>query len=226
MIPWQRIDTAAVPGSGEKLDLYRRGAEFSIRGDGFELMNSRMHGSEETLARLACRRIQHRSRIRVLIGGLGMGFTLAAALAVLPADSHVVVAELVPAVVAWNRGALAHLAGRPLADERVSVREVDVAETIAASRKEFDAIILDVDNGPDGLTRPENDRIYGLRGLTAAHAALRTGGILAVWSAAPDRAFALRLRQADFQVEERSASGRNRRKGGRHMIWLATTDSV
>ena len=221
MIPWERIDSAAVPGSDEKLHLCKRGDEFSIRGDGFELMNSRLHGSEEALARLACQRIRKRSQPRVLIGGLGMGFTLAAALQELNAGSRVVVAELVPAVVAWNRGPLAHLAGHPLADNRVTVREADVIEMISASSKEFDTVILDVDNGPGGLTRPDNDRLYGVKGLKKAFQALSKGGVLAVWSAMPDQTFTRRLHQAGFQVEETPVPARNRRKGGRHIIWLA-----
>ena len=221
MIPWQRIDSAAVPGSGEMLHLYKRGDEFSIRGDGFELMNSRMHGSEGALARLACQRIGKRSQPRLMIGGLGMGFTLAAALKQLPADARVTVAELVPAVVAWNRGPLSHLAGHPLADARVTVREVDAAVVMRPPQADFDAIILDVDNGPDGLTRPENERLYGARGLRTAFQALSKGGVLAVWSAAPDRAFTQRLHQAGFRVEEKHVAARSRRKGGRHVIWLA-----
>jgi len=221
MIPWQRLDSALIPGSDEKLHLYKRGGEFSIRGDGFELMNSRLHGSEEVLARLACQRIRNRSQPRVLIGGLGMGFTLAAALQQLNADGRVVVAELVPAVVDWNRGPLAHLAGHPLADARVTVREIDVAASLRSSTAAYDAIILDVDNGPDGLTCSENDRLYGVSGLRTILRALSKGGVLAVWSAAPDSTFSLRLRRAGFRVEEISASARHRRKGGRHTIWMA-----
>ena len=224
MIPWRQIDTAVVPGSDARLQLYRRGDEFSIRGDGFELMNSRLHGSEEILARLACQRIQDRAQSRVLIGGLGMGFTLAAALEELPADSRVAVAELVPAVVRWNRGLLAHLAGQPLADSRVTVREGDVAEILRTADAQYDAIILDVDNGPDGLTRSENDRLYNRNGLQAALSALRSGGVLAVWSSAPDTAFTDRLRRAGFQVAERIVAARGRRRGGRHVIWLAVRE--
>jgi len=221
MIPWRRIDTAAVPGSEEKLHLCQRGDAFSIRGDGFELMNSRLHGSEETLARLACRRIQDHSRPRVLIGGLGMGFTLAAVLAEADGASRVTVAELVPAVVRWNQGPLAHLSGHPLADRRVTVRETDVGQILQAAEAAYDAVILDVDNGPGGLTRPENDRLYGSGGLRAAFTSLVDGGVLAVWSAAPDRGFTERLRRTGFQVEETRVAARGRRRGGRHTIWLA-----
>lgn len=224
MIPWQRIDTTAVPGSDEKIHLYQRGEEFSIRGDGFELMNSRLHGSEEALAQMACRRLGRRSGLQILIGGLGMGFTLAAALVEIDTDSRVTVAELVPAVVRWNRGPLAHLAGQPLVDSRVTVREADVAEILRAVDAQYDAIILDVDNGPDGLTRGENERLYDRKGIQAALSALRCGGVLAVWSAAPDNTFSDRLRRAGFQVEERIVAARGRRSGGRHVIWLAVRD--
>ena len=185
MIPWKTIDAATVPGSGESLQLRQRGDEFSIRGNRYELMNSRMHGSEETLATLACQAIAGRPRPRILIGGLGMGYTLAAALAQLSNDSRVTVAELVPAVVQWNRGPLAHLAGHPLKDARVRVVEIDVAVCLRTDEAVYDAVILDIDNGPDGLTRRENDWIYGHHGVRAIHAALRPNGVLTVWSAAP-----------------------------------------
>lgn len=223
MIPWMLIDTATLPASSETLSLYRRGDEFSIRGDGFELMNSRRHGSEVALAQMACQRISGHQRPRILIGGLGMGYTLAAALEELDADSSVVVAELVPAVVQWNRGPLAHLAGNPLADGRAAVREIDIAEDLKSSRAKYDAILLDVDNGPDGLTRKANDWLYSNSGLKAAFKALRFGGILAVWSAASDRSFTQRLRRIGLQVEEVWVPARGR-KGGRHTIWLATRD--
>jgi spermidine synthase len=219
MIPWELLDSAPVPGGGT-LHLYRRGDEFSIRIGRDELMNSRTHGSEDRLAEAACAHLGGRTRPRVLVGGLGMGFTLAAALHRLPADAGVTVAELVPAVVAWNRGPLGKHAGYPLRDTRVAVHEGDVGGLLAAQASAYDAILLDVDNGPEGLTRKENDRLYDTRGLAAARAALRTGGVLAVWSAAPDRKFQARLRQAGFIVEElRVRAHRNR--GARHIIWLA-----
>lgn len=219
MIPWTVLDTATVPGGGI-LKLMRRGGEFSIKLDRTELMNSRVSGSEEALATLACARIAARPRPRLMIGGLGMGFTLRAALAALPPTAEVVVAELVPAVIAWARGPLAEIAGRGLDDPRVEVREADVAAAIGAAKAAFDAILLDVDNGPDGLSRPSNDRLYDAAGLAAAKAALRPGGVLAVWSAAPDRAFSGRLRHAGFTVEE--ARPRATRGGGaRHVVWLA-----
>jgi spermidine synthase len=221
MVPWEFLDSAPVPGSKGELRLCKRGAEFSIKLDRSELMNSRMHGSEEALAELACARIAGRRRPRVLIGGLGMGYTAAAALQRLGADGRVVVAELVPAVVKWNRGPLADLAGRPLEDERVTVREVDVAKILKSEQQAFDAILLDVDNGPQGLTRKGNDWLYSRPGLNAAFAALRPGGALAVWSAAPDRVFARRLREAGFEVDEVRVRSRGPRKGTRHTIWLA-----
>lgn len=221
MIPWELLDSAPVPGGSEPLRLYRRGKEFSIRVDGNELMNSRVHDSEEALAELACARLTLRPSPRVLIGGLGMGYTVAAALQRLDAQAQVVVAELVPAVVAWNRGVLAGLAGHPLKDSRVSVREIDVARILTTEKQAYDAILLDVDNGPDGLTRNGNDRLYTREGLRAAHAALKPSGILAVWSASPEPAFSRLLRQSGFAVEEVTARARGRKGGSRHLIWLA-----
>jgi spermidine synthase len=221
MIPWELVDSAPVPGSGEALRLYKRGAEFSIRVESRELMNSRVHASEDMLAELACARIADRSRPRVLIGGLGMGYTLAAALHRLGAAATVIVAELVPAVVAWNRGPLADLAGHPLQDERVTVREVDVAEILKEEQQHYDAIVLDVDNGPEGLILKGNDWLYTRAGLDAAFAALRPGGVLAIWSAAPDRIFVQRLRRAGFEVNEIPLRARGSRGGRLHAIWIA-----
>ena len=221
MIPRQLIETVQVPMSAQELRLYRRGSEYSIWVGNTELMSSRVHGSEDRLAELACRNVAHRRQPRILIGGLGMGFTLAAALRVLGSDTAITVAELIPAVVAWNRGPLADLAGRPLDDPRVVVREVDVALMLREKERAFDAIILDVDNGPEGLTRGGNDWLYGLSGLGAAFAALTPGGVLAIWSAHSDRAFAGRLSQCGFQVEEAPVRASGGRKGARHLIWLA-----
>ena len=225
MIPWKLLDSAQVPEWGEKLHLYQRGGEFSIRVDSRELMNSRAYGSEGALADLACVRIAHRPCPRVLIGGLGMGYTTAAALHRLGADGQVVVAELVPAVVAWNRGPLADLAGHPLQDERVTVREVDVAQILRGTREAYDAILLDVDNGPEGLARKDNDWLYARPGLEAAHAALRPAGVLAVWSSAPHQVFVQRLRHVGFSVEELHVPARDASKGRRHIVWLAGRDS-
>lgn len=225
MIPWEFLESAQVSGNGEELRLYRRGREFSIRVNGCELMNSRAHGSEEALAELACANIADRPCSRVLIGGLGMGYTTAAALRRLGAETQVVVAELVPAVVAWNRGPLAELAGYPLQDVRVTVREVDIARILQEEQRVFDAILLDVDNGPGGLTRKENDRLYARAGLDSAFAALRPAGVLAVWSAGPDRAFTKRLCQAGFEINEVCVCARRSGAGGRHTIWLAVRGS-
>jgi spermidine synthase len=217
---WTLVDAAQIPGGGGDLRLLQRGSEFSIKLGQGELMNSRVRGSEEALARLGCAKIETRERARVLIGGLGMGFTLRAALAQLGAEAEVVVAELVPAVVLWGRGPLAALSGDSLADARVTIHEGDVGRLIRAKPAAYDAILLDVDNGPDGLTRQANDGLYDLGGLRAAWAALRPGGVLAVWSAAPDAAFAQRLRKIGFSVEEVAVRA-NGKRGARHVIWVA-----
>jgi spermidine synthase len=220
MIPWEHLDTAPIPGEAGSLRLMRRGTEFSIQLDRNELMNSRLFGSEEALARLAAERIVTIAAPRVLIGGYGMGFTLRAALGHLPPKATVTVAEIVPAVLAWARGPMATLTGPSLDDPRVAIREADVAAVIRERGNAYDAILLDVDNGPDGLTRAANDRLYDAGGLAAARAALRPGGVLAVWSAHPDTAFSRRLGQAGFAVEEVAIRARGKR-GARHVIWLA-----
>ena len=220
MIPRVLLGTAPIPGGGE-LRLFRRGEEYSIMLGATELMNSRKKGSEEALASLACARLGERARPRVLIGGLGMGFTLRAALAELPGDAEVVVAELVPGVVAWAKGEMAALHGGSLSDRRVRIVAEDVARPIAAARGAWDAILLDVDNGPDGITVESNDALYAPQGLRVARAALRPGGVLAVWSSAPDARFTERLRRAGFAVEEQVVRGGSGGRGGRHVIWLA-----
>ena len=220
MIPREVIDTADIAGGGP-LRLIRRGEEYSIMLGSNELMNSRLSGSEEALAGLACERIRGRPRPRLLIGGLGMGFTLRAALAALPIDAELVVAELVPAVIAWARGPMAHIFAGSLDDPRVRVVEGDVAAPIRAGRSAWDAILLDVDNGPAGITHPGNDRLYGREGLAESKAALRCGGVLAVWSSAPDAGFTAGLRKAGFLVEQVAARARGARGGGRHVIWIA-----
>lgn len=221
MRPRLLLDTAEVPGGGQ-LRLFRRDGEFSIMLGANELMNSRLSGSEEALATLACDRMPRSTRPAVLIGGLGMGFTLRAALALLTAEARVVVAELVPAVVAWAKGPMAEIFGGSLDDPRVALVEADVAELIRTARAAYDAVLLDVDNGPDGLTREANDRLYDARGLAAVRAALRPGGVLAVWSSAPDGGFTARLRRAGFKVETVAARAHAGRSGARHVIWLAT----
>lgn len=221
MIPWQLLGSATIPGDGGELRLYRRGTEFSIRVGPHELMNSRVHHSEEQLATVACERLSDRDAARVLVGGLGMGFTLAALLARLGPRAAVEVAELVPEVVAWNRGAMAEVNGAALADPRVTVRESDVASVIRMHPARFDAILLDVDNGPSALTSKGNDRIYSAAGLRAAHDALRPRGVLAVWSADHDPSFTKRLARAGFDVEEVPVRARGRSGGSRFLIWIA-----
>ena len=214
------IDTARIPG-GDELRLYRRGDDFIIAIGGNELMNSRMSGSEEALAVMSCARLRRPETARLLIGGYGMGFTLRAALAALGPDAKIIVAELVPEIIDWARGPMAGLAAGCLDDPRVDLVIGDVAAEIAAGRGRYDAILLDVDNGPDGLVRDANDGLYSAAGLASAKAALRPGGILAIWSAAPDARFARRLRTAGFAVEEVAVRARASGKGARHVIWFA-----
>ncbi|WP_411339117.1 spermidine synthase [Sphingopyxis sp. J-6] len=222
MTPRELIDTANVPG-GEQLRLYRRGGDFIIAIGGNELMNSRMSGSEEALAEMSCDRLRSDAAPHLLIGGYGMGFTLRAALARLGPDAHVTVAELVPEIIDWARGPMAALTAGGLDDPRVELRLADVSGVIGGAVRQYDAILLDVDNGPDGLTREGNDRIYSMGGLARAKAALRPGGILAVWSAAPDARFTRRLKDSGFAVEEVTVRARASGKGPRHLIWFART---
>ena len=220
MLPWIKLDEATVPGGGA-LRLMQRGGEFSIMSGTIELMNSRLSGSEEQLATLSAARIAGHKAPRILIGGLGMGFTLRAALHSFGAGCEITVAELVPEVVAWARGPLNAIHGASLDDPRVKLHEGDVATAIGGSRP-FDAILLDVDNGPDGLSRPANDRLYSASGLAAARAALTPGGHLAVWSSAPDAKFTKRLRQSGMAVEEIGVRAGRSGRGARHTIWFAT----
>lgn len=220
MKPRELLGTAVVPG-GEDLRLFRRGDDFMIVLDRNELMNSRMSGSEEALAEMTCTRLRTVDTAHLLIGGYGMGFTLRAALAALDVDARVTIAELVPEIIAWARGPMASLAAGCLDDPRVDIIERDVAHVIDAQQGCYDAILLDVDNGPDGIVHPGNDRLYSLTGLAAAKAALKPGGILAVWSAAPDAVFARRLNDAGFRVEEVVVRARSNGKGPRHIIWFA-----
>ena len=219
MLPWETLDSASIPGGGA-LRLIRRGGEYAIMLGNAPLMNSRLSGSEKALATLVATRLRAAAPC-LLIGGLGMGFTLRAALESVGPRAMIEVAELVPAIVAWARGPMAEIFEGCLDDPRVSVREVDVGVLIRAARAHFDAILLDVDNGPDGLTCEGNDALYSLAGLKAAHAALVPGGILAVWSAAPDKDFSKRLGQAGFTVEEARVKAHMGRSGARHVIWLA-----
>ncbi|ARQ61259.1 UNVERIFIED_ORG: spermidine synthase [Rhizobium etli] len=221
MLPWIQLDSATIPGEGGELRLKQRGGEFSIMLGANELMNSRLSGSEEALATLSWERIKTHPKPKVLIGGLGMGFTLRAALAVLPEDAGVTVAELVPAVVAWARGPMAEVFKGCLDDPRVGIHQGDVGEAIRAGKNAYDAILLDVDNGPDGLTRKFNDRLYDFAGLRAARDALRSGGVLAVWSSGPDTDFTRRLKDSGFSVEAVNTRANGKRGGARHVIWLA-----
>ncbi|WP_462324736.1 spermidine synthase [Desulfoplanes sp.] len=221
MIPWKLLHTASVPGSDTPLHLYRRGQEYSIRVGAEELMNSRVHGSETALAELTCAKIRSIAAPAILIGGLGMGFTVAAALAHLDAKAIVTVAELIPEVVEWNRTVLAAFAGRPLFDKRVQVKTADVAEIMRNNPGKYDAILLDVDNGPEAMTHRENSKLYTMQGLKRARTALRPGGILSVWSAGPSLAFTKRLTKTGFLVEQTQAYARGAHGGSKHSIWLA-----
>lgn len=219
MIPWTLIDRAAVPG-GAELRLMQRGAEYSIMLGTNQLMNSRGTGSEEALATFSCDRIRGHKRPHILIGGLGMGFTLRAALTVLGADARITVAELVPAVVAWARGPLAGIFKAALDDPRVDIYEGDVGRLIGSGRPTYDAILLDVDNGPEGLTRKANDKLYDLEGLGATRGVLKPNGILAVWSSTSNKRFTERLRAAGFRSDQIKI--RANAAGGRSVIWIAT----
>ena len=214
------IDRVPIPGGTGELGLYRRGSDLLIRiMGGQDLMNTLTHGSEDALGEITCTGLGQRSLARVLVGGLGMGFTLSAALGQLGSDAEVIVAELVPGVVAWNRGPIGSYADHPLRDPRVTVQEVDVAIVIKAASTGFDAILL-VDNGPEGLTREDNQWLYSRAGLASSFQALRPGGVLGVWSAGADRAFSKRLHKIGFVVTEVAVRA-HRGKGARHLIWLA-----
>jgi spermidine synthase len=214
--PWAIVDRARAPG-GAELQLARRGDEWVVRAGGRVIMSSRMHGSEEALAALALRRLE-RPR-KVLIGGLGLGFTLRAALDRLPSETRVVVAELSPELAAWNRGPVSHLAGRPLDDPRVRLQIGDVAGRIAEAKGAFDAILLDVDNGPSPAVRTENRSLYGAPGVRACLEALRPGGVLAVWSAGPDERYLERLERAGLRARAEAVPVRAG-GGARHVVFL------
>ena len=223
MIPRNLLATALIPDTDMQLQLYQSGELFSIKIPGRgDLMNSRVHGSEKALADLACENLRRNAKPRLLIGGLGMGFTLAAALKKIGPAAEVVVAELVPEVVTWNRTLIGALAGDPLADKRSRVFVGDVADLIRQERAGFDAILMDVDNGPEALVRRENNWLYSPAGLKATRAALRPGGVLAVWSVSPDRPFSKRLKQAGFDVREHIVRPHRAGKGPRHHIWIGT----
>jgi spermidine synthase len=221
---WELIESATVPGSQSVMALMRRGDELVIRVDGKELMGNRVHGSEDALADLAWDRLDERSGpqsdVRILIGGLGIGFTLAAALKRLGPKGKVVVAELVPQVVSWNRGPLGEAAGHPVLDPRTAVYSGDVSDLIADPPAPWDAVLLDVDNGPDSLTRESNDWLYSPEGLDACFAALTPGGVLGVWSASPDNSFTRRFARAGFDVEPIQVRARGAKGGRRHTVWI------
>jgi len=221
MISRMLIDKAETPGGGKELRLYQHDKDFMIVAGNFELMNSRAHASEEELAKLAMVKITGQANPRVLIGGLGMGFTLRAALNGLPQTAEVVVAEIVPAVVKWNQGVLAGLAGNAIADKRVKIYEGDVTELIKTGKNSYDAIVLDVDNGPEGLSLESNDWFYGFKGLNVIWGALRPEGVLGIWSASRDEQLTYRLKNAGFLVEEIRARSRPGGKGAHHHLWIS-----
>ena len=223
MLPRETLAVARIPG-GDTLTLIRHGTDHVVMLGRDELMGTRMRFSEEQLAELTIAELKTDSP-RVLIGGYGMGFTLRAALAKVGAKGHVTVAEIVPEIVEWAQGPLAHLTGDSLSDPRLSIDLCDVAalidDALDGSQPKWDAILLDVDNGPDGIVRTGNERLYTRTGLARARDALAPGGVLAVWSAAPDPKFARRLKDSGLEVEERTVRARPNNKGPRHTIWFA-----
>ena len=219
MIPWELLGEARTP-DGNVMTLTKRGSEYMIMADGKDLMSSRMKGSEEALATIGCERAKAVEGARVLVGGLGMGFTLRATLDALPADASVVVAELMPAVIAWNRGVLGALAGHPLADRRTEVAPGDIAKLLRASEAAFDAILLDVDNGPAAFTQEANSGLYDNAGLAMIRRALRPRGVLAVWSAWDDRKFEHRLKHHGYALETHHVRARLKQGGPRHTIFV------
>jgi len=222
MIPWTVLDIADIPNNGGQLKLSRREDEFSIHIVGVrgELMNSRVHNSEEQLATLGCAHLKNTEQAKVLVGGLGIGFTLAAALKAVTSSSQVIVAELIPAVVEWNKGPLGECAGFPLHDHRTDVYVGDVATLFSNNQTSFDAVLLDVDNGPEGFTHSENKTLYSHDSLQRIHSQLNSGGVLAVWSAWHDPRFTTKLKKAKFKVETKTVRAR-KGKGSRHTIYLA-----
>lgn len=220
MKPFELLGQTLSP-DGSVMKLIRRTDESLILADGAVLMSSRMHGSEEALAKLACQRARTLKQPTVLIGGLGMGFTLRATLDLLSPEATVIVAELVPAVVEWNRGPLGPLAGHPLNDKRVRLETGDVALTLRSKLGPFDAVLLDVDNGPTAFTTSNNAALYDDRGIANAHAALRKKGVLAVWAARDDGKFEQRLRHGGFEVQLQSVRGRLKQGGPRHTLYLS-----
>lgn len=214
------VGIAQVP-DGVELRLVQHGDGFTILLEDNELMSTEASASEEALATMTCERLGDREAIQMLVGGYGMGFTLRAALAALAHDSSVIVSEIVPEIIEWALGPMRHITGGSLDDPRVALVEEDVAMLIDAARGGYDAILLDVDNGPEGLTRLQNDRLYSEDGLDKAMRALSPGGIMAVWSAWSDTAFAVRLEKASFNVSTVTVRARPDGTGFRHVIWFA-----
>lgn len=222
MVPWVELGKAPIPNNGGELKFSQRGEEFSIRLSGIrgELMNSRVYNSEKELSRLGCAHVKSSKQAHVLVGGLGMGYTLAAALDMLNSNAQVTVAELIPEVVTWNRGPLGDCAGNPLKDPRTNVHIGDVKTLLLSHQPTFDAILLDIDNGPEGLTQSDNNWIYSLAGLQDINKMLRPKGVLAIWSAGPDQLFTVRLKKAGFEVNTQVVRARPG-KGSKHTIFLA-----
>jgi spermidine synthase len=222
MIPWTQLGTAQIPNNGGELKFSQRADEFSIRLSGIrgELMNSRLYNSEKVLAELGCAYLNSTDNAQVLVGGLGMGYTLASALKAVTSNSQVTVAELIPEVVVWNQGPLGNCAKNPLQDPRTKLHVGDVRELLSTKKPTFDAILLDVDNGPEGLTQKGNNSIYSAKGLDDIYKTLRPKGMLAVWSAGPDNLFIGRLKKAGFKADTRIVRARPG-KGSRHTIFLA-----
>jgi spermidine synthase len=222
MKPWRVLGIAQIPNNGGELKLSQRDQEFSIRLSGIRgvLMNSRVHGSEEALAELGCKRLLDVADAQVLVGGLGMGFTLATALKSVASTATVTVAELIPEVVEWNQGPLGECAGKPLQDNRTQIHLGDVGQLLTEKHQSFDAILLDIDNGPEGLTHEDNSWLYSTQGVNAMYQALRPEGIVTIWSAGPDPMFTIRLKKAGFKAETRTVRARPG-KGSRHTIFLA-----
>ena len=222
MQPWVRLGTAQIPNSGGELTLSQRGDEFSIKLSGIrgELMNSRVFNSEKELSSIGCAHIKKTENAHVLVGGLGMGYTLSQALKSVTQSSQVTVAELIPEVVSWNQGPLGNCAGNPLQDPRTQVIVGDVKLLLTGKKTTYDAILLDVDNGPEGLTHADNNWIYSLEGLQEIYKTLRPNGMLAIWSAGPDYLFTVRLKKAGYRVDTRVVRAR-KGKGSRHTIFLA-----
>jgi spermidine synthase len=221
MVPWKLVGRTEVPGEGSDLVLYSRGEEYSIRVGALELMNSRVYSRDDELSKLGCARVRERKKARVLLGGLGMGYSTVTALNNLGPDAEVVIAELVPGLVRWNRDVFGHLAGHPLCDQRATLREADVGTVIREEENAYDAILLDVDSGPNGITRRGNDWLHSDAGIAHARNALRPEGVLGYWSASRDRAFVKRLHNASLLVEELEVRAQNRGRGARITLWLA-----